>query len=100
MRKIAIYINASPQSAKTVEAIQEQFGQCFKMLQDVKKRLNLTCLILMRAIQLQKTLQHWIHIKKNICITSLAFHDQEWQQVQYIVQLTKLFALYDYTISI
>ena len=54
----------------------------------------------MRAICLQKALQHWFHTKDNVCITSLAFHDQEWQQVQYIVQLIKPLALHGYIISI
>ena len=86
MRKIAIYINDGLQRAKTFEAIQEQFGQWLKMLQDVKTRWNFTCLMLMRAISLQNALQHWFHTKNGVCITSLALHDQEWQQVQYIVR--------------
>ena len=54
----------------------------------------------MRAICLQKALQHWFYTKDNVCITSFAFHDQEWQQVQYIVQLIKSFALHGYTIGV
>ena len=37
-----------------------------------------------------KALQHWFHTKDDVRITSLALHDQEWQQVQYIVQLINL----------
>ena len=100
MRKITDYVNASPQRAETFEAIQEQFGQRPKMLQNVKTRWNSTCLMLIRAILLQKALQHWFHTKDDVCITSLALHDQKWQQVHYIVQLIKLFALHGYTIGV
>ena len=47
--------------------------------------------MLIRAISLQMALQHWFNTKNDVHTTSLAFHDQEWQQVQYIVQLIKLF---------
>ena len=100
MHKIAIYVNASPQRVETSKAIQEQFGQRLKMLQDVKTPWNSACLMLMRAIRIQKVLQHWFHTKDNVCITNIALHDQEWQQVQYIVQLIKCFALHGYTIGV
>ena len=54
----------------------------------------------MRAICLQKALQHWFHTKEDVCITSLALHNQEWQQMHYIVQLIKPFALHGYIIGV
>ena len=56
--------------------------------------------MLIRVICLQKVLQPWFHTKDNVCITSLALHNQEWQQVHYIVQLIKPFALHGYTIDV
>ena len=49
---------------------------------------------------MQKALQHLFHTKDDVRITSLALHDQEWQQVQYIVQLIKFFILHGYTIGV
>ena len=77
MRKIAVYVNASPKRAKIFKAVKEQFGQRLKMLQDVKTRWNFTCLMLMRALHLQKALEHWFYTKDNVCITKLTLQNQE-----------------------
>ena len=62
--------------------------------------LELHLLNAKRAIRLQKALQHWFYTKNDVCITSLALNDQEWQQLQFIVQLIKPFALHGYTFDV
>ncbi|KAI9870695.1 MAG: hypothetical protein M1823_008665, partial [Watsoniomyces obsoletus] len=55
--------------------------------------------MLMRAVRLQEALQHWFEIDENSKIQRLRLDDVEWQQIRYVIQLTKPFALPGYIVS-
>jgi hypothetical protein len=95
-----VHINASPQRTEKFQAIQERHKLRLKLLQDVKTRWNSTLIMLVRFVRLEKPIGEWMeHCEDSADVNDLALDEDEWTQVKYIIQLTKPFALYGYTLG-
>ena len=85
---------------ETFKRVQRDHKLDLKMLQDVKTRWNSTCLMLMRALRLQKAIQQWFdQEKETVAVQKLILEEHEWGQIRYIIQLTKPFALLGYLVG-
>ncbi|KAJ5902926.1 hypothetical protein N7495_003454 [Penicillium taxi] len=104
IRALTQFINASPQRREAFLSLQSESSQTNRALvpiQDVRTRWNSTYQMLQRAKRLQKFLNRYCSecsdtdkkIKRQL--TLLALCDDEWEQVEYLLEITEPF--FDFT---
>lgn len=96
VRRLAIYINGSPQRRAEFLRLQSMEPSQLVPIQDVRTRWNSTYLMLQRAKRLQPYFNKYCHIE---CLDNLKLDSEEWRQVDYLLCLTRPFFLYTSTFS-
>jgi hypothetical protein len=97
VRRLAIYINASPQRREEfLKLQQDKDGNQLVPIQDVRTRWNSTYLMLQRAKRLQSYLNRYCRLES---LDNLMLDSDEWRQIEYLLYLTRPFFLYTSTFS-
>ncbi|KAF4170785.1 hypothetical protein CNMCM8694_004229 [Aspergillus lentulus] len=87
IRKLAIFINASPQRWETFCSLQTKDPKLMP-IQDVKTRWNSTFLMLQRAKRLQSTYNAFCS-ESQYALPHLTLDHEEWRHIEYLLCITQ-----------
>ncbi|KAJ5685107.1 hypothetical protein N7536_007726 [Penicillium majusculum] len=94
VRKVAVYINKSPQRRESFIGLQTKAPKLMP-IQDVRTRWNSTFLMLRRARRLQPTFDEF---RAQFNLTEMKMDKDEWRQVNYLLSIT--FPFFKFTSSL